>query len=138
MGDTPGCPQAALQGREDGGGAGGMGRDARICIPHATPVLLNGPSRLLCQGRCSLVCPPRRRAATAASEPGIELGCAHLSFTFSGLPPPPQERGYSGIELERVQDAWVRGVRVVNVDNGFLVSNSNRVTLQVWLAGVRC
>lgn len=43
----------------------------------------------------------------------------------------PQERGYSGIELERVQDSWVRNVRVVNVDNGFLVSNSNRVTLQV-------
>lgn len=49
----------------------------------------------------------------------------------SSQPICPQEKGYSGIELERVQDSWVRNVRVVNVDNGFLVSNANRVTLQV-------
>ena len=41
-----------------------------------------------------------------------------------------QEAGYGGIELIDIQDSWVRGVRMVNADNGVLISGCDRLTVE--------
>ena len=41
-----------------------------------------------------------------------------------------QEAGYSGVELQFVQDCWVRDLAFIDADNGVLVSGSDRVTVR--------
>ena len=48
---------------------------------------------------------------------------------------PTQEEGFNGIEVLKAQDCWVHDVALLNVDNGLLVSNAARVTVEVRACG---
>ncbi|EFN51336.1 hypothetical protein CHLNCDRAFT_141130 [Chlorella variabilis] len=53
-----------------------------------------------------------------------------MEFKFEPYGGHHMEQGWSGVELTRVEDSWVRDMRFINCDNGVLVAGSDRVTVR--------
>ncbi|EFN55921.1 hypothetical protein CHLNCDRAFT_145616 [Chlorella variabilis] len=53
-----------------------------------------------------------------------------LAFRWEAYGGHHLEHGWSGIEVSRASDCWVRDVAFVNADNGVLVDGADRVTLR--------
>ena len=62
--------------------------------------------------------------------PADSFPCPSPARTSAAHRAPPQEHGWSGIEVSRASDCWVRDVAFVNADNGVLVDGADRVTLR--------